>query len=1081
MRSPPGARNGGRLPWGLVCGALALFGARSVQGALPDGVREGIPVVEVRVVGPSNSDWARIERLIGLVEGEPLREAGLRSAVERLYQLQRFRGVKVSVWTREDGGAVVDFVLDPRLRAARLEVSGADPVGARWVERVLGISRDAYIDERRLPALRRALEAALARRGWREARVIGPLLRAKDDAGRVDVAVHLELGEPTRLRAIRWQGRLPLEARDAELGLSPGDPLDLERVEPALEVLQSKLRGLGYYDAEFGSAEVIALEHVGRGGHADLSIPIDVGPKIETFVKGNRRVSERRIREDFALLKELGTGPGALLEIEEKIRARYERLGYVEATVTTRARTLPDRSRRQIVFEIVEGHPYAVAEIRFPGAKALSEELLRAQVREAVERYLSSSLGRTGVDPMVVSHALRGRPLEGPRDRPSTLPPDASTVYAPRAYRGASDALADLYRSRGFQTAEVEAPQRRYRKQGLLDLEIAVSEGLRWRMGSVALSGNEGIEASTLYEALDLGSEAGGPPLTFEAVEEGRRTLVETYRNQGYAFARVTQELRQMPERGRLGGRFYSARRNLAAICARAEEEGAEECAVETIYRIEEGPKVRIRDVILRGAESTLRAVIEGELASGLRPGAVMTRKALVDTRNNLVRLGIFDRVSVHPSEEERVAAEKDVIIELSERSNQSLTLGVGASTEEGLRVYAGLADRNLWGTALRLQLNVKVNIWVEPLLEVYAEDLRREIAAFYAEVGEDFFGERPLTLFEYEVAAGLSYPRTFLLPPGFSFGLDLIVLRDYDPAFVENNQGVTLLATYEGFDLVSLADGRVRPLNLQLRVALERAQLQCNDGLDDRQDLCSSGVTAGNVGDRLEGQNLYFSVTPRIAWDLRDSPIITEEGAYIELEGEAAAGLDDNSPGYLRLEGRLDGFAAVAPRVTLFTSIRGGRIFPLSTDEIPLNRRFYAGGRSTIRGYPEKTLLPQDVALGSDGLPLSDISTGGLVYAALKLELRVLVSSPVSLAGFLDVGDLWRLADDGQCRVSLWLSECSVDGLENPIIRRIAAGVGAGLRIATPIGPLAVDVGIPVGPRDSTEDWTLHFSVGAF
>lgn len=277
--------------------------------------------------------------------------------------------------------------------------------------------------------------------------------------------------------------------------------------------------------------------------------------------------------------------------------------------------------------------------------------------------------------------------------------------------------------------------------------------------------------------------------------------------------------------------------------------------------------------------------------------------------------------------------------------------------------------------------------------------------------------------------------------------------------------------------------------MGLQLRLGFETTQLECNEAIEGREDLCSSGVELGNIGDRTEGANMYVTVGPRLSWDFRDDPLDPEAGVYMEVDGEVARGLDANSPDYLRGEGRIDAYAPAAPRVTFFASLRGGRIFSLEPDaEIPLNRRFFLGGRSTIRGYPEKTLLPQDTPLGPFGLPESTVSAGGVAYVVFKTELRFELVSPVSLAGFFDIGDLWRLSDEGACGASGvgFSTECVArnpdDGSRRLVQRDLAKGGGVGLRVATPIGPLAVDLGFPIDPRDPfVEDWTLHFSVGAY
>ena len=135
--------------------------------------------------------------------------------------------------------------------------------------------------------------------------------------------------------------------------------------------------------------------------------------------------------------------------------------------------------------------------------------------------------------------------------------------------------------------------------------------------------------------------------------------------------------------------------------------------------------------------------------------------------------------------------------------------------------------------------------------------------------------------------------------------------------------------------------------------------------------------------------------------------------------------------------------------------------------------KRFYAGGSSSVRGFAENRLGPRVLTTAPSALlgyptpdasgpvctpesvvtrtcdpePLGDSDffsqpVGGTVLAEASLELRFpLLVSSLQGVGFVDVGQVW--ADR---------SEVRLDGLE------ISPGVG--IRYLSPIGPIRVDVG---------------------
>ncbi|MBF0340035.1 MAG: outer membrane protein assembly factor [Magnetococcales bacterium] len=120
--------------------------------------------------------------------------------------------------------------------------------------------------------------------------------------------------------------------------------------------------------------------------------------------------------------------------------------------------------------------------------------------------------------------------------------------------------------------------------------------------------------------------------------------------------------------------------------------------------------------------------------------------------------------------------------------------------------------------------------------------------------------------------------------------------------------------------------------------------------------------------------------------------------------------------------------------------------------EEIPADTRLYAGGGASVRGYGHQMAGPLDTA----GKPL-----GGRSLLALGAEARYRITDPVGVVAFLDGGRAFTAE----------LPDKHLD---------LLYGAGAGVRYMSPIGPLRLDVAVPLERRGTMDaPWQLYMSIG--
>jgi outer membrane protein assembly factor BamA len=146
---------------------------------------------------------------------------------------------------------------------------------------------------------------------------------------------------------------------------------------------------------------------------------------------------------------------------------------------------------------------------------------------------------------------------------------------------------------------------------------------------------------------------------------------------------------------------------------------------------------------------------------------------------------------------------------------------------------------------------------------------------------------------------------------------------------------------------------------------------------------------------------------------------------------------------------------------------------------QIPLNRRFFAGGSNDIRGWPPLRLGPGDQSISSVTVNGADIKFAGFMEAR-QLILRNVLSTNWSVAAFLDAGNIWNgprsKFPDGKFRFDSFYEE-------------IAVGTGIGMRLDWEFVIFRVDMawraydparenGIVRGWFNSPNSY-IHFGIG--
>ncbi|OYQ34956.1 hypothetical protein CHU95_10305 [Niveispirillum lacus] len=414
---------------------------------------------------------------------------------------------------------------------------------------------------------------------------------------------------------------------------------------------------------------------------------------------------------------------------------------------------------------------------------------------------------------------------------------------------------------------------------------------------------------------------------------------------------------------------------------------------MDVTYQVDPGPKVAFGSLRFSGLETVSETAARRRLP--WREGSPYHPATMEEGRQALADLGVFSSVRLRLADQPTDDNKAPVLIDLAEREMNFVGFGADYGTEDGFGGNAYWGDRNLMGNAEKLRVDASV-------------------------AGISRRGETDASKFDYRLAG--TYQQ---------------------PDFLSRHQSLNLSA-----EALSERPDAYRRQALVLTGAVERALAK---GLK-----ASLGVTAeqSRIAENLQTtQNTLVGVPFALTWDRSDDLLNPTTGFRLAgaLTPYLAAFGDSNSFTIARMEGRGyvdfkgDGWYVGALRGVYGTVIGGGLL------DVPADKRFFAGGGGSIRGYGYQEVGPRDSA----GEPL-----GGVSLLELSAEMRVKVTQDIAVVPFIDAGNVYTTEYPklGQ-------------GL------RYAAGIGG--RYHTLIGPIRLDVAIPLNKRDGDKAFQFYISIG--
>ena len=838
----------------------------------------------------------------------------------------------------------------------------------------------------------------------------------------------------------------------------PQWPYSAEEVETDRASLEKYFQNRGYFEAQ-----VKTELHVDKDNgivNVDFQVALDKRAKFGTAISqgapgGQDAALDKKLTGVMARARGASIRPGKTFNHNNVDKAVHylqsllEKQGYLSAQVKLEgAEYHPETNRADIHFSIKPG---VVTHVQIAGARVWNwtrKSLLpvyqgvgvdQETVQEGQQALISYFQQKGYFDVKVSSdlkteasgdtvtytitkenkHKVSSLQITGNTQLPSsTLMPSIAVEkerllsagkFSNDLVRKSVDNLTGQYKAEGFSEVKVASSVADHGKD--IAVTFTVTEGPRDVVNNVSIDG-----ASTFGESQfapqGLRVRAGQPYSTAR-VQQDRNTIIANYLRAGYLNASfretASQVSKQDPHR------------------------------INVVYHVSEGPQVMIQNVFTLGRDHTNARVIEGDVKS-LQPGKPLTEQDLLASGSKLYdETGVFDWAEVDPKREITTQRKEDVLVKVHEAKRNELQYGFGFEViERGGSIPSGtVALPNL--PPLGLPENFTTN-------------------------QSTFYGPRGTLQYTRNNVWGRAES---LELTAFAGRLDQkLALYYIDPSFRWSSWKATTQASYERNEENPIFSSQIDTGSLQFQRPVDHAQ---KDIAFFRYSFTKTDLTRVLLEQLVpeRDQHIHLSTfAANFTRDTRDNPLDEHTGVLDTLELDFNTSRLGSSVDFAKLTAQAAYYKEKFHHIVWANSIRIGLAQPFSGSFVPLSESFFTGGGNSLRGFPLDGAGPQRsievCPNGGTGCnTFIQVPAGGNEQLIVNSEARIPLSGlmkNLGLAVFYDGGNVFADARTSQTSTSIDNGSLSVGFKDFAAL--YSNSVGFGLRYATPVGPVRIDIG---------------------
>jgi outer membrane protein assembly factor BamA len=490
---------------------------------------------------------------------------------------------------------------------------------------------------------------------------------------------------------------------------------------------------------------------------------------------------------------------------------------------------------------------------------------------------------------------------------------------------------------------------------------------------------------------------------------------------------------------------------------------GHSDATVDTVITIDEGRRLAdirlslipnhttyVGDIVINGLEKVSRQTVLNSIA--IRRGDLFRASDVLESQRNLFESNLFRLAAVEvPPQFDSI---KTVTITVSESPLHEAHVGVGVTNIEFIQTDAKYSAFNLLGGARRLDLNATVG-------NILGDQLAGRGFFYNPETVIAGAGAAKYLQPTWAASADFRQP-AFLHRPKNQAGVSAFAHRRSTPGiFIDRGFGGAVTLTNQV---------RIRaPLSLSYRYEVNRVDA------GDVYFCINYGVCESKTIEVLRAHQSLSPLSLDGFIDRSDDPLDPTRGYQARANIEHASRLTASDYGYSRAFFDFAAYNHHGPSNAYGGHLRGGFIRTgVGADDVLHPRKlFYAGGATSVRGFPTNQLGPRVLTVAPDRLEVVGCTPatfetdcdpnllqddgdfkpqalGGTSIVEWSVEYRMSIGFRRKLwaAGFVDGAVVGSNVVSG------------LSSLRNLVKGQAAVTPGFGIRYKSPVGPVRIDIG---------------------